>query len=262
MAGASDSQMLVLHGLRLKGFAEADAVAALVGLEPAEVSTQLEQLKDEELVLYREGRLTGWALTPAGRRAQEQALQAELGACGARDAVFDVYKRFLDLNTDLLGICTAWQMKDESTINDHADAAYDQGVIDRLHELHAKVEPIIIDLEAILDRYCGYRPRLRASLDKLRGGDADWFTKPLIDSYHTVWFQLHEDLLATLGIERSEEECTRDGPVRRGAHRDGDAVRRRRRARSRRRRRRSPAGSPITATTGWSSPAPPARRRR
>ena len=24
----------------------------------------------------------------------------------------------------------------------------------------------------------------------------------MIDSYHTVWFELHEDLLATLGIER------------------------------------------------------------
>jgi hypothetical protein len=27
----------------------------------------------------------------------------------------------------------------------------------------------------------------------------------MIDSYHTVWFQLHEDLLNTLGIERSKE---------------------------------------------------------
>ncbi|MEY2423569.1 MAG: hypothetical protein QOI95_3636 [Acidimicrobiaceae bacterium] len=205
MAGQSDTRLLVLHGLRLKGFAEAADVAALVGLEPAGVITELEQLKAEDLVLYREGRLTGWALTPAGRKAQEQCLQAELQACGARDAVFDAYKRFLDLNNDLLGICTAWQMKDEATINDHADAAYDQGVINRLHELHEKVEPIITDLEAVLDRYCGYRGRLEASLTKLRGGQPEWFTKPLIDSYHTVWFQLHEDLLNTLGIERSQE---------------------------------------------------------
>ncbi|MDQ1375434.1 MAG: hypothetical protein QOJ09_2772, partial [Actinomycetota bacterium] len=28
---------------------------------------------------------------------------------------------------------------------------------------------------------------------------------PLIDSYHTVWFELHEDLLSTLGIERGSE---------------------------------------------------------
>jgi hypothetical protein len=205
MAGRSDSRLLVLHGLRLKGFAEAGDVAALVGVEPAEVSALLEQLKADELVLYREGRLTGWAVTPAGRKAQEEGLQAELAASGARDAVFDAYKRFLDLNNDLLGVCTAWQMKDEATINDHADASYDRGVIDQLHELHSKVEPILTDLEGVFPRFCGYRPRLEASLNRLRGGEAEWFTKPLIDSYHTVWFQLHEDLLNTLGIERSQE---------------------------------------------------------
>jgi hypothetical protein len=205
MADQSDSRLLVLHGLRLKGFAEPDDIAALLGLESAEVIAQLEHLNADELVIYREGRLTGWALTPSGRNAQEQGLQAELRACGARDAVFDAYKRFLDLNNDLLAVCTAWQMKDEATINDHADVAYDQSVIDELHALHAKAEPIISDLEATLDRYRGYRGRLEASLTKLRNGEPEWFTKPLIDSYHTVWFQLHEDLLNTLGIERSQE---------------------------------------------------------
>ena len=29
----------------------------------------------------------------------------------------------------------------------------------------------------------------------MRAGDSDWFTKPMIASYHTVWFELHEDLL-------------------------------------------------------------------
>jgi DNA-binding MarR family transcriptional regulator len=205
MARRSDSRLLVLHGLRLKGFAEVADLADLVRLGPPEVVAQLDELKRDELVLYREGRLTGWALTPAGRQAQEALLRAELHECGGRDAIFDAYKRFLDLNTDLLSVCTAWQMKDEATINDHTDAAYDKSVIDRLHELHDRVEPIIADLEATLDRYCGYRSRLVASLEKLRNGQNEWFTKPLIDSYHTVWFQLHEDLLNSLGIERSQE---------------------------------------------------------
>jgi len=205
MATRSEPRLMVLHALRLKGFAGADDVAELAELEVAEVTTHLEQLKANELVLYREGRLTGWALTPAGREEQEAGLQAELTACGARDRVFDAYKRFLDLNTELLGICTAWQMKDEATINDHADPAYDRNVIADLDALHTKVEPIIVDLETTMARYCGYRPRLEAALEKLHSGDNDWFTKPLIDSYHTVWFQLHEDLLNTLGIERSQE---------------------------------------------------------
>jgi hypothetical protein len=205
MTEPSDPRLLVLHALRLKGFAQAGDAADIVGLEPDHVSELLVELHAAELVLYRDGRLTGWALTPAGRAEQEARLQAELDALGRRAAVMDAYKRFLDLNTDLLGICTAWQMKDEATINDHADAAYDTEVIGRLLELHTKVEPIILDLEATLARYGGYRPRLEAALEKLQSGDKDWFTKPLIDSYHTVWFQLHEDLLNTLGIERSQE---------------------------------------------------------
>ena len=68
----------------------------------------------------------------------------------------------------------------------------------------------------------GYGSRLSSALAKVQGGDGDWFTKPTIDSYHTVWFELHENLLATLGIERGREGSsarrggslmTRFGPV-------------------------------------------------
>ena len=205
MSGDSAARLLVLHGLRLKGFSEAPAVADLIRLPEAVVNEQLEHLQSEGLVLHRDGRLTGWALTPAGRVAQEAALMDELDASGARDDVLGAYKRFLDLNLDLLSICTAWQMKNETTLNDHTDAAYDAGVIDQLRGLHTKLLPILDDLEATLDRFSGYRPRLDAALVKVGAGESDWFAKPLIDSYHTVWFQLHEDLLTTLGIERSQE---------------------------------------------------------
>jgi len=205
MSGESSARLRVLHGLRLKGFCEVPGLAALIGLSEADVTEQLGQLQSEELVVHRDGRLTGWALTPAGRAAQEAELKDELDTCGARDDVLGAYKRFLDLNIDLLTICTAWQMKDETTLNDHADAAYDAGVIDQLRALHGKLEPILDDLEATLARFHGYRPRFDDALAKIGAGDIDWFAKPLIDSYHTVWFQLHEDLLTTLGIERSQE---------------------------------------------------------
>jgi hypothetical protein len=61
------------------------------------------------------------------------------------------------------------------------------------------------DLVAALERYTPYLPRFETALAKLGAGELEWFTKPLIDSYHTVWFELHEDLLSTLGIERSQE---------------------------------------------------------
>ena len=39
-------------------------------------------------------------------------------------------------------------------------------------------------------------------------GDTEWITSPSIDSYHTVWMQLHEDLLLALGRDRATEEVS------------------------------------------------------
>jgi hypothetical protein len=37
---------------------------------------------------------------------------------------------------------------------------------------------------------------------RLNDGEREWLASPTIDSYHTVWMQLHEDLLLALGLER------------------------------------------------------------
>jgi hypothetical protein len=198
-----------MHGLRLKGFAEAAAIGEAVGVAEADAKPLLDQLVVDGLVTYRDGKLSGFALTKTGRERHAELLAAELDGVGARPAVQDAYARFLQLNTDLLTICTAWQLRDidgQSTINDHSDRGYDAGVVTQLAALHARVEPICDDLAASLDRYAGYGPRLGVAMQRVSDGDGDWFTKPMIPSYHTVWFEMHEDLLCTLGIERGSEE--------------------------------------------------------
>ncbi|MEQ1785684.1 MAG: transcriptional regulator [Acidimicrobiales bacterium] len=204
----SDPRLLVMHGLRLKGFGEAAAIGEAVGVAEAEAKPVLDQLVGDGVATYREGKLSGFALTKAGREQHAAQLAAELDASGARAAVEDAYRRFLRLNTDLLTICTAWQLRDvdgESAVNDHSDAAYDAGVVAQLAALHAHVEPICADLAATLERFGGYGTRLGDALRQVQAGDGDWFTKPMIPSYHTVWFEMHEDLLSTLGIERGSE---------------------------------------------------------
>ena len=128
-----------------------------------------------------------------------------------RTAIEAAYRRFLLLNQALLQVCTDWQLRpvegvDEPVMNDHTDVAYDADVVAALRSLDAEVQPICRDLGAILARFMPYGDRLSAALDKIDAGDPDWFTKPTIDSYHTVWFELHENLLATLGIERGQED--------------------------------------------------------
>ena len=207
MAPSSDPRFLVLHGVRLKGFGEPPAIAAVVGLDEATVEEHLDKLQADELVLRRDGRLPGWALTPAGRVEQQRLAAADAEAAGATDVVRDAYERFLSLNGRLLSVCTDWQVRGEAP-NDHADAGYDTAVLDRLAEIHDGVVPVLTDLSAALPRYAPYAPRFAAALARLGRGELEWFTKPLIDSFHTIWFELHEDLLSTLGIERSQEGST------------------------------------------------------
>ncbi len=201
----SSPDTLVLHGLRLKAFPDTDALAASAGLPEDGVAVVLTGFVEAGIVRRVDGaHITGWSLTADGRREGERRLAAELDAAGAREAVRGCYDRFLALNPDLLAVCTDWQMRGDA-VNDHADAEYDQGVIDRLVDLHVRLRPILADLRSHLARFAGYSQRLRGALERVTEGERDWFTKPTIDSYHTVWFELHEDLLATLGLERSKE---------------------------------------------------------
>ena len=208
MAFPSEPSFLVLHALRLKGFAEDEVLAATTGLDGDVVAGHLKTLAEDELVVRRDGRVSGWSLTPAGRASHAERVAAELDASGARDAVHGCYSRFLEINHDMLAVCTAWQLRGSEgsqTINDHSDAAYDAEVIQRLVGIHDRVRPVTVDLREALARFAGYGGRLRDALEKVVAGEHEWFTKPIIDSYHTVWFELHEDLLSTLGIERASE---------------------------------------------------------
>ena len=103
-------ELLVLNGVRLKGFAEADALAASSGLLPAVVESTLVQLRERALVLRRDGRVSGWTLTPAGREEHTRLVAEELEAAGCASDVEAAYGDFLRLNTRLQGAASAWQV--------------------------------------------------------------------------------------------------------------------------------------------------------
>lgn len=208
MAHPSAPPLLVLHALRLKGIAESAVVARSSVVTEEEAAAQAKELAAEGLVQRRDGKLSGWSLTKEGRAEHSARVAAELHGSGQRAAVDAAYRRFLAANGDMLGTCTAWQLRDEGgvqVVNDHADAAWDAAVLDRLQELDRRVQPVLDLLDGSLDRFACYRGRLATALAKVLAGELEWFTKPVIDSYHTIWFELHEDLLCTLGIERASE---------------------------------------------------------
>jgi len=107
-------------------------------------------------------------------------------------------------------ICNDWQVRPGGVPNDHRDHRYDWSVIDRLRTVDERIAPVLSRLARIDDRFAGYRPRLRAALAHVDEGDREWLTSPRIESYHTVWMQLHEDLLLAIGADRADEPAPGD----------------------------------------------------
>ena len=201
---------VVLHALRLTSLASAEVVARRLDLPVADVEDELRRCAGSELVRERSGRLAGWSLTPEGRAEAQRLLSDELDDLGARSLVESSYERFLTVNGSFLDVCTRWQLREvdgESIPNDHADPAHDEATVGALAELHQVVVGVVDELAAQVVRFGGYRPRFEYAFDRVCAHDVEWFTRPLIDSYHTVWFELHGDLLATLGRTRTSEHA-------------------------------------------------------
>jgi len=204
----SDPRLLVLHALRLKGTADAATVAATADLPADEVAEQLEKLAGEGLAAESAGALAGWSLTAAGRAEHRREVRREVDATGARPTVTGAYERFRALNAGVLDACSRWQVRTlggQMVRNDHRDRAYDARVVADLVRLRDQAAPLVDDLSAALARYEGYGPKLQEAVRRVEAGEGDWFAKPVMPSFHTVWFELHEDLLTTLGLERSDE---------------------------------------------------------
>jgi hypothetical protein len=208
MSYHSAERLLTLHGLRLSGLAPADRLAGRYALAPEVVAELLAGAADQGLVRHRDRPATGWILTPEGRRTDARLLADELRSAGVRPVVEAAHAHVRRLGPTMARIRADWETRDPERYgrNDHTDAAHDASVVARLVELHSEAAPVVARLAAALDRFGPYGPRFEAALTRVQANEVDWLTHPLIDSYHTVWFELHEDLLSTLGVERSKED--------------------------------------------------------
>ena len=208
MSYQSESNLLILHTLRIRGFVELSEIVISTRLKVEEVESHLDSFKENNLVNYREGRIEGWMLTQEGRGRSQQLVTSELESSGFREEINSNYQDFLSSNQKFLSLCTDWQLRTvngEQEINDHSDTAYDEEVIARLVDINSEIQPVCESLADSLNRFEGYSRRFSEALHKVQNNEPEWFTKPMIDSYHTIWFELHENLLVTLGIERTKE---------------------------------------------------------
>jgi hypothetical protein len=210
MAYTSAPEVLVLHGVRILGMADTNAVARRYALDRDLVEELL--LDDEARGLVRHSSfagVSGWSLTERGRDEDERRLAEELSASDGRDAVVVGHGEFARLNARFLDAITRWQIRPAPgapmAANDHGDWPWDERVLHSLAGLSRSLGPVGDRLSGALDRFGGYPERFAAALERVDHGERRWVDEPGVDSCHTVWFQLHEDLLSTLGLDRGAD---------------------------------------------------------
>ena len=90
-------------------------------------------------------------------------------------------------------------------MNDHTDAAYDGAALERLANVHRRAAPLLQRLALMVPRLAMYGARLAREHDLVNEGDHAYVARVLADSYHTVWFELHDELITLTGARRSPD---------------------------------------------------------
>jgi len=203
--GPAPDPVEVLRVVGLKGMASADSLADVLGCGSAQAEAAIAALVGEGVAQE----------LPGGRvRLTPEAL-AEVEALFRRDSerlrtvVEPVMHGFHAVDSAFKELVTSWQMRlidGIEVVNDHTDEAYDKTLIMRLRdEVHPRVLAVIQEVAAAEPRLARYAERLTAALEALQQGDVQMMAHPLRDSYHTVWFELHEELIRLCGRTRASE---------------------------------------------------------
>ncbi|HYM30357.1 MAG TPA: pyruvate, phosphate dikinase [Candidatus Cybelea sp.] len=192
------------RALQLRGFASIDQLAISLASTAAAARDALDALDAKFVGMTARG----LQLTAEGRGWVAAELARERSGLD-RGKLGGIYEQFLQRDDAFKRIVTDWQVKTEAGArvqNDHNDAAYDRSVLSRLDELHGALRPLLAALSAEVPRLERYMARLDRAMAGIAAGDVSMIASPLKDSYHAVWFELHEELIALSGRDRMTEE--------------------------------------------------------
>jgi predicted transcriptional regulator len=200
-----DNRDVLLLALRVKGAAELKDLCTASRLSQTDCEKVIVSLASDGLIKKNE-RLKKYVLTDSGSKsvaASAKGLRSEIG----QTELEGLYNRFMILDAEFKNLATAWQVRAPGPpplFNDHSDPRYDQRIVNNLVRLHHRLKPLLETIGTKSLRYSPYIMRLADALNRLSDGSLDYFTNPRVDSYHNIWFELHEDLLCLLGRQRSE----------------------------------------------------------
>lgn len=179
-----------LQALRVKGRCDAARLAGAWALDDSRALEVLALLRGEGLVEEKGG---FHALSEAGERLRAQLLEAERAQVDSH-AMESLYGEFLAVDPVFKQLVADVQLG----TRERADAASD------LAPLHEQLAPLLERVSALLPRLQPYAQRFQDALAALEGGDPRYLASPLVESYHGIWFEFHEELIQASGRTRAE----------------------------------------------------------
>jgi pyruvate, orthophosphate dikinase len=194
----------IMRPLLVTGGASLEHLADVTLAEPDALRPLVERLVEERLAERTSDRIR---LSAAGKLEASAVFAADREAVGEQRSV-GILDSFHTFDARVKDLVTAWQVRDvagEQVLNDHSDEAYDARVIDDLVALHRDLVAWLSPLGAGMRPYAVYRSRLDRAIERVRAGDGEFVASPRVDSYHSVWFELHEDLIRLAGRRRADE---------------------------------------------------------
>jgi pyruvate, orthophosphate dikinase len=194
----------VLRAMLVKGYVLPDDLGAALVARPDEVGALLDRLAADGLAEISAG---SFRLSADGKAVAAELVVRDSDTWGIAEANAAL-DAFLALDHRMKETVTAWQMREVDGVqafNDHSDAAYDAHVLARLGTLHDDARAWLAPCIAGLPRLATYLHRLDLAARLAAEGDGTYVASPRVDSYHGVWFELHEDLILLAGRSREDE---------------------------------------------------------
>ena len=175
-------------GVRVVGFATPEKLAVILGSNAIDAASRLAALVEAGSV--QESKI-GARMTPAGVEELERLIVEE----GARTSgeLEGCYARFTTIDPLV--------KKASVTSQDN----FEEGV-DQLLTVHDRAKGCVRKIATCVPRYEPYRTRLDSAVERIVAGDKKSFTASQFppDSYHQAWWELHTDLVTTLGVEKED----------------------------------------------------------
>ena len=195
---------MIVRALLIKGFATPNALAPALQATEEETSAFLDRTTADGVT-----ELTGamFRLTADGKSLGAEMMASDRehwGVANADRALDD----FIPIDGRMKLIVTAWQMREvdgEPVLNDHSDPVHDAAVLSDFASLHQDAEAWLRPLSQELRRLDTYRSRLEHAAEQVEDGEYAHIASPTVDSYHSVWFELHEDLILLANRTREDE---------------------------------------------------------